>query len=57
MLAWLEPDIQQEVLRLPPNTGRAPFSEGALRGTAKIVRWEEQRRALRDLFGGPEATE
>jgi len=57
MLVWLAPDIQEEVLRLPPNAGRAPFSEGALRRIAKMPIWEEQRRAVRNLFGEPEATE
>jgi hypothetical protein len=57
MLVWLAPDIQEEVLRLPPHAGRAPFSEGALRRIAKMPIWEEQRRAVRNLFGEPEATE
>ncbi len=54
MLVWLAPDIQEEVLRLPPNAGRAPFSEGALRRIAKIVRWEEQRLEWQRLTGCPE---
>jgi hypothetical protein len=57
MLVWLAPDIQEQVLRLPPNAGHAPFSEGALRRIAKMPIWEEQRRAVRNLFGEPEATE
>ena len=57
MLVWLAPDIQEEVLRLPPNPGPAPFSEGALRRIAKMPIWEEQRRAVRNLFGESEATE
>jgi len=57
MLVWLAPDIQEEVLRLPPNAWRAPFSEGALRRIAKLPIWEEQRRAVRNLFGEPESTE
>ncbi len=56
MLVWLAPDIQQAVLRLPPS-GRAPFSEGALRRIAKKPLWEDQRRASRALFGEPEALE
>jgi hypothetical protein len=56
MLVWLAPDIQQAVLRLPPS-GRAPFSEGALRRIAKLPLWEDQRRASRELFGEPEALE
>lgn len=54
MLVWLAPDIQVEVLRLPPNSGHAPFSEGALRRIAKIVRWDEQRLEWRRLTGCPE---
>src|SRR5579884_913542 len=50
MIDWLAPDIQQAVLRLPPS-GRAPFSEGALRRIAKKPLWEDQRRASRALFG------
>lgn len=57
MLVWLAPDIQEAVLRLPPYSGRAPFSEAALRRIAKIVRWKEQRTASRELFGEPEALE
>lgn len=53
MLTWLAPDIQQAVLRLPPS-GRAPFSEGALRRIAKIVRWDEQRLEWQRLTGSPE---
>ncbi len=56
MLVWLAPDIQKAVLRLPPS-GRAPFSEGALRRIAKMPLWEDQRRASRELFGEPEALE
>jgi hypothetical protein len=57
MLVWLAPDIQEQVLRLPPSSVRAPFSEGALRRIAKMPIWEEQRRAVRNLFGESEATE
>lgn len=53
MLVWLAPDIQKAVLRLPPS-GRAPFSEGALRRIAKIVRWDEQRLEWQRLAGSPE---
>lgn len=53
MLVWLTPDIQQAVLRLPPS-GRAPFSEGALRRIAKIVCWDEQRLEWQRLTGSPE---
>jgi hypothetical protein len=51
VLVWLAPDIQQEVLRLPPSSGRAPFSEGALRRIAKIVNWDEQRLEWQRLTG------
>ncbi len=53
MLVWLAPDIQKAVLRLPPS-GRAPFSEAALRRIAKIVRWDEQRLEWQRLAGCPE---
>ena len=54
MLVWLAPDIQQAVLRLPPCSGRAPFSERALRRIAKIVCWEEQRLEWQRITGTPE---
>ena len=54
MLVWLAPDIQQTVLRLPPSE-RAPFSEGALRRIAKIVRWDEQRLEWQRLTDSPES--
>jgi hypothetical protein len=57
MLVWLAPDIQRAVLRLPPYSGRAPFTETALRRIAKMPLWEDQRRASRKLFGEPEAPE
>ncbi|GIU80346.1 MAG: hypothetical protein KatS3mg005_3584 [Bryobacteraceae bacterium] len=56
MLVWLAPDIQQAVLRLPPS-GRAPYSETALRRIAEMPLWEDQRRASRELFGELEALE
>ena len=51
MLVWLAPDIQEAVLRLPPYSGRAPFSEGALRRIAKVVLWDEQRLQWQQLTG------
>jgi len=51
MLVWLAPDIQEAVLRLPPYSGRAPFSETALRRIAKMPLWEDQRRAWQILLG------
>ena len=53
MLNWLAPEIQQEVLGLPKTPGgRFPVSETALRGVAKVVRWEEQRERWEGLVGG-----
>ncbi|MBM3757530.1 MAG: hypothetical protein FJW38_26555 [Acidobacteria bacterium] len=44
MLAWLAPDIQQEVLGLPKTPGgRFPVSETALRTIARVASWAEQR--------------
>lgn len=54
MLVWLAPDIQQAVLCLPP-AERAPFSEGALRRIAKIVRWDEQRLEWQRLTDSQES--
>ncbi len=54
MLVWLAPDIQAAVLGLPPFSGRAPFSETALRRIAKMPLWEDQRRAWQILLGGLE---
>jgi hypothetical protein len=44
MLAWLAPDIQQEVLSLPKTPGgRFPVSETCLRSIARLPSWIEQR--------------
>jgi len=44
VLAWLAPDIQQQVLGLPKTPGgRFPVSETALRTIARIASWAEQR--------------
>jgi hypothetical protein len=44
MLAWLAPDIQQEVLGLPKTPGgRFPVSETRLRSIARIPEWADQR--------------
>jgi hypothetical protein len=56
MLVWLAPDIQEEVLRLPPSAGRAPFSEGALRRIAKIVRWDGAKAGVATAYGLPGTT-
>jgi len=53
MLVWLAPDIQEAVLRLPPYSGRAPFSETALRRIAKIVHWDKQRQEWQRLTAYP----
>lgn len=43
-LAWLAPDIQQEILCLPPSPGgRYPISECAVRRIASRLAWGEQR--------------
>jgi hypothetical protein len=45
-LNYLAPDIQVEVLYLPPtSTGRYPISEVALRKVANLLSWAEQRAA------------
>jgi hypothetical protein len=44
-LRFLAPDIQVEILYLPPSaTGRYPISEAALRSIANRLSWAEQRR-------------
>jgi hypothetical protein len=44
-LNYLAPDIQVEVLYLPPTTsGRFPISETALRKIANLLSWVDQRR-------------
>ncbi len=46
----LAPDIQEEILFLPPTTaGRDPISERALRRVTVIVRWDRQRRLWREM--------
>lgn len=43
MLAWLAPDIQQEVLGLPKTrVGRFPVSETAMRSVAQLPIWQDQ---------------
>jgi len=42
-LVWLAPDIQQEILYLPPMGGRHPISEVAVRRIANTLSWVEQR--------------
>jgi hypothetical protein len=43
-LLWLAPDIQQEILELPPGAGRYPLSEHSLRHVARHLLWADQRR-------------
>lgn len=53
MLAWLAPDIQQEVLGLSKTPGgRFPVSETALRAIARVASWAEQRRKWEGLAQG-----
>jgi hypothetical protein len=53
MLAWLAPDIQQQVLGLPKTPGgRFPVSETALRTIARIASWAEQRVKWETLAQG-----
>jgi hypothetical protein len=43
-LNYLAPDIQVELLYLPPtSTGRFPISETALRKVASLLSWRDQR--------------
>ncbi len=49
----LAPDIQEEILFLPPTmTGRDPISERALRLVTAIVRWDRQRKLWRGMREG-----
>ena len=44
MLAWLAPDILQDVLNLPKTPGgRFSVSETSLRSIARVAEWGEQR--------------
>jgi len=53
MLAWLAPDIQQQVLGLPKTPGgRFSVSETALRTIARIASWAEQRMRWEGLAHG-----
>ncbi|MBM3815360.1 MAG: hypothetical protein FJW20_27430 [Acidimicrobiia bacterium] len=50
MLAWLAPDIQQQVLGLPKTPGgRFPVSETALRTIARVASWAGQREKWEGL--------
>jgi hypothetical protein len=49
-LNFLAPDIQIEVLYLPPTpTGRYPLSETAIRKIASLLCWSEQREQWTQL--------
>jgi hypothetical protein len=49
-LNYLSPDIQVELLYLPPmTTTRFPISETALRKVANLLSWTEQRREWKAL--------
>jgi hypothetical protein len=49
-LNYLAPDIQIEVLYLPPiASGRFPISETALRKIANLLSWVDQRRDWKTL--------
>jgi hypothetical protein len=55
MLAWLAPDIQQEVLSLPKTPGgRFPVSETRLRSIAQIYAWDDQRTGWNEIIASPE---
>lgn len=56
ILTWLAPDIQEEILRLPPRPrGRCSINELALRELARLPTWQIQRqrwhRCLQDPLG------
>ena len=49
-LIWLAPDIQQEILEIPPTTKpRFPVSEVAARRIAAKLDWKDQRDQWRKL--------
>ena len=51
-LLLLAPDVQEEILHLPPTVvGRDPIRETHLRPIVQVVGWPEQRRAWRRLRG------
>src|SRR5215471_14178207 len=50
-LIWLAPDIQQEILYLPPtSSGQYPISELAVRQIAGHLSWAKQRTDWRKLM-------
>lgn len=49
-LIWLAPDIQVEILYLPPALpGRQPISELSVRRIAEIMDWNQQREQWKQL--------
>jgi len=53
-LVWLAPDIQTEILYLPPTPmGRFPISESLLRQVANEQSWKVQRAEWNRLRTGP----
>jgi hypothetical protein len=49
-LQWLAPDIQQDILYLPPApAGRYPISETAIRKIANVLSWTAQRHEWLEL--------
>ena len=47
----LAPEIQEEILFLPPTTtDRDPIFERALRRVTAVVRWDRQRRLWREML-------
>ena len=52
-LVWLAPDIQQEILELPPTGGtRFPISEVSVRRIASLLSWAEQKHEWSRLKRG-----
>jgi hypothetical protein len=48
-LLHLAPQIQEEILFLPPAFGRGPATERHLRQLSSVIDWSDQRRAWEDL--------
>jgi hypothetical protein len=48
-LLCLAPDIQEEILFLPPAFGRGPITERPLRRLKVMVNWSEQRQIWGEL--------
>lgn len=50
MLAWLAPDILQDVLSLPKTPGgKLAISESILRQVARVPNWDEQRNRFQQI--------